>query len=84
MSAAFDTLDAARQLEDAGMDRRHAEAVATVVRKGQGELATKDDIRNVNDRITSVLNELVIHRWVIGIVAATSMATLAVLLTHTL
>ena len=44
MSAAFDTLDAARQLEDAGMDRRHAEAVATVVRKGQGELATKDDI----------------------------------------
>lgn len=41
MTAAFDTLAAARELETAGMDRPQAEAVASVVRQGQGELATK-------------------------------------------
>ncbi|MDE0240082.1 MAG: DUF1640 domain-containing protein [bacterium] len=41
MTAAFDTLAAARDLEKAGMDRTQAEAVANVVRAGQGELATK-------------------------------------------
>lgn len=40
----FDTLAAARQLTDAGMDRQQAEAVADAIRAGQGELATKADI----------------------------------------
>lgn len=44
MSAAFDTLAAARDLEAAGMDRAHAEAVAGAIRAGQGELATKADL----------------------------------------
>ena len=47
MSAAFDTLEATHRLEDAGMDRRQAEAVATIVGDGQGDLATKDDIGNL-------------------------------------
>lgn len=84
MSAAFDTLEAANRLENAGMDRMHAQAIATVVRDGQGTLATRDYIRNLSDRITAVLNELVIHRWLIGIIAAMTMATLAVTLAHTL
>ena len=44
MSAAFDTLAAARDLEAAGMDRAHAEAVAGAIRAGQGGLATKADL----------------------------------------
>lgn len=45
MTAAFDTLAAARELETAGMDRQQAEAVASVVRQGQGDLASKSDLR---------------------------------------
>ena len=66
MTAAFDTLAAARELEAAGMDRTQAEAVAGVVRAGQGELATKDDIRHL--------------RWIVGIHFAISLATLAAVL----
>ena len=46
--AAFDTLAAARDLEAAGVERAHAEAIAGAVRKAAGagheELATKADI----------------------------------------
>ena len=64
MSAStFDTLRAVRQLEDAGLDRKAAEAVASAIRAGQNELATKGDIRTL--------------QWVIGIHLAISLATLA-------
>ena len=45
MSVAFDTLAAARDLETAYMDRAQAEAVATAIRAGQGDLASKSDLR---------------------------------------
>ena len=64
MSAStFDTLQAARQLEDAGLERKAAEAVASAIRAGQNELATKRDIRTL--------------QWVIGIHLAIGLATLA-------
>ena len=66
MTAAFDTLAAARELEAAGMDRPRPRPWAGVVRSGQGELATKDDIRNL--------------RWIVGIHFAISLATLAAVL----
>ena len=44
----FDTLSAARELEDAGLERRHAEAIAGTVRKATAAdreaLATKGDL----------------------------------------
>ena len=43
MSAAFDMLAVARDLEQAGMDRAQAAAVAGAIRTGQGELATRGD-----------------------------------------
>ncbi|MDE0046523.1 MAG: DUF1640 domain-containing protein [bacterium] len=49
MTVAFDTLAAARDLEKAGMDRAQAEAVANVVRAGQGELATKADVDSLRE-----------------------------------
>ena len=44
-AASFDTLAAARNLENAGMDRAQAEAVAGAIRDGQGELASRSDLR---------------------------------------
>ena len=44
MAQAFDTLAAARDLEGAGMARDHAEAIATAIRNGQGDLVTKADL----------------------------------------
>ena len=86
MSAAFDTLEATHRLENAGMDRKHAEAVATVVRDGQGQLATTTDIgelrTDMTARIDKLDDRLRIFQWIIGIVAATSVATLAVMLAH--
>ena len=41
MAATFDTLAAARDMENAGLPREAAEAVADAIRAGQGELATK-------------------------------------------
>ena len=51
MIAAFDTLSAARRMEDAGMKREQAEAVAEAVRSAAGadrdDLATKADLADV-------------------------------------
>lgn len=44
MNAAFDTLDAARRLEAAGMGRDEAEAIAAIVRGAQGQLVTIGDL----------------------------------------
>lgn len=66
MTATFDTLAAARDLEKAGMDRTQAEAVAGAIRAGQGDLATRADLRML--------------QWVVGINVAISLATLAVVL----
>lgn len=63
MSGAFDTLEASRNLTAAGMDRDQAEAVAAAIRRGQGDLATRGDIRML--------------QWAIGLLAAISLATFA-------
>ncbi len=44
MTAGFDTLTAAKELQGAGMDQRQAEAVAQAIRSGQGDLVTKADL----------------------------------------
>ena len=55
MTAAFDTLAAARDLESAGMDRKQAEAVAGAIRAGQGDLATRADLAALESRVTATL-----------------------------
>ena len=51
MSAAFDTLTAARELEAAGIERRQAEAIAGTVRTAvaadRDALATKADLAEI-------------------------------------
>ena len=55
MTAAFDTLDAARRLEAAGMQRDQAEAIAAVFRQGQGALVTTADLSALEARLYRAL-----------------------------
>ena len=84
-ASAFGTLTAARDLEAAGFDKRQAEAVATAIRSGHGDLATKSDIVAVRSEISAVRSEIAavrselgIMRWVLGIQAAVILATFGI------
>ena len=67
----FDTLRAARDLEAAGFDRAQAETLAAVIRNGQGDLATKTDIAQLDGRLNML-------QWVVGIQSAVTLATFAI------
>ena len=56
--AGFDTLAATRDLEAAGIERRHAEAVVAVVRASRAGLATKADLDNLEARMDGRFAEL--------------------------
>ena len=73
MSATFDTLAAARQLEAAGFSREQAEATAQAIRNGQGDLATKADTDTLKADITTL-------KWIVGVQGAISLATFAAVL----
>ena len=79
-STAFDTLQAARDLESAGVKRAEAEAIALTIHKAQGELATKGDIASVKGDIASVKGDIALLRWVVGIQSAITLATFAAVL----
>ena len=53
--AAFDTLETTRDLEAAGVERAHAEAIAGAVRKAatadRDALATKADVARLEDKL---------------------------------
>lgn len=55
MTAAFDTLNAARRLEAAGMRRDQAETIADVIRQGHGELVTTGDLSALQARLYRAL-----------------------------
>ena len=80
----FDTLAAARDLENAGADRTLAEAIAKTVRDGQGNLATKDGAHSLRGELRSLRGELRSGlrtlQWVIGITATLSLATFTAVL----
>ena len=81
MAVTFDTLAAARDMEHAGLKREAAEAVASAIRAGQGELATKGDLDALRTAtqadIAAVRSDINGLRWVVGINIAISLATLA-------
>ena len=55
----FDTHEAVKELQDAGVEPAAAEAVVRTVRRGLGEnVATKHDIAALDTRITEVKAEL--------------------------
>ena len=55
MNSAFDTLDAMRRLESAGMERAQAQATVETIREARGELATKSDLAALESRLHSAL-----------------------------
>ena len=57
-TSTFDTLDAMRRLEQAGMERAQAEATVETMREAQSELATKADLAALESRLLVALAEL--------------------------
>lgn len=80
MAAAFDTLSASKELQAAGFEQNQAEAVAKIIRAGQGDLATKDDIAALRTELGAQRTELGAIKWVLGLVAALNIAILVRLL----
>ena len=80
----FDTLGASKDLQHAGMEAAQAEAVAMVVLKGQGDLATKSDLVVVRADLENVRAELKYDinwlKWVIGFHVAITIAGFAAIL----
>lgn len=77
-NAAFDTLTVSKELQDAGIEAKHAEAIALAVKQGQGDLATKLDINLLKTELKSEINQLKTDnawiKWVVGANLALSIA----------
>ena len=78
----FDTLTAAQDLEAAGIERKHAEAIAKVVNHGDERAATKADLDTfaitLSSEIRAVSSRISTLQWVIGIQSAFTLATFAI------
>ena len=84
-ASTFDTLTAARDLEAAGVERGQAEAIASAIRNGQGDLATKadiaavrTDIHRLEGRLDALESRLGTLQWVVGIQSAITLATFGI------
>ena len=88
----FDTLQAAKHLQESGVERKQAEAIVRVMHDGQGELVTKSDIIQLQADIgrleTELKGELKEHKnyisWIKWGLGFNVVLTLAVLATVTL
>ncbi|MCY4357069.1 MAG: hypothetical protein OXD01_06055 [Gammaproteobacteria bacterium] len=58
MNTAFDTLTAAKKLQDTGLNQRQAEAIALVVKNSQGNLVTIADLQVVKTELHTALEKL--------------------------
>ena len=58
MSAAFDTLATAQDLEAAGIERRHAEAIAKAINHGDERAATKADLDTATTSLRADIEQL--------------------------
>ncbi len=84
----FDTQELVNELENSGFTRTQSEAVISVLKKSQGELATKDDLRHeisgLKNEMKVISSELRVDlmKWMTGalIAQAAVIATLVKLL----
>lgn len=79
-TSTFDTLAAARALEAAKFSREQAEAIAQVIRHGQGELATKDDLAVFATKDDLAALEVRMVKWAVGLALGVAGFTAAVVL----
>ena len=86
--AAFDTLTVSKDLQQAGIQEKHAEAIALAVKQGQGDLATKQDIALLKSDIDHLNTDIDQSRsemksgnawmkWAIGAILALSIGVIA-------
>ena len=72
MAAAFDTLQAARDLEAAGLDPKHAEAIVGAVHTAQGDLVTtpvlKAELAELQSQLSALETRLILR--ILAIVGA--------------
>ncbi len=62
MITTFDTLTAARNLQAAGLDPKHADAIVDALRSAVSEhVATKADLRELEQRLLEVEQRLMIR-----------------------
>ena len=59
-TSTFDTLDAMRRLEQAGMERAQAEATVETMREAQSELVTKSDLVLVRSDLAALESRLLL------------------------
>ncbi len=57
-NVAFDTLSASKELQDAGIEARQAEAIALVFKSSQSDLATKADSDHLRTELKADIKEL--------------------------
>ena len=58
MALAFDTLRAAKQLQQSGFEETQAEAIVSIVSDRQEELATKSDLKSLRQEIKADIESL--------------------------
>jgi len=80
----FDTLKFAEKLEQAGISREHAAAMAEAQRDAFSEaletqLATKNDIAELKANMAEIGTELKLTKWMVGLSIATSIGVLSLL-----
>ena len=78
MSLAFDTLEAAEQLESAGIEKQHARAIAGTMRDAVTEgVVTKADTARIDGRLDAIEGHLRAVEWVVALHAALTVAIAA-------
>ena len=79
--AAFDTLTVSKDLQQAGIQAKHAEAIALAIKQSQGDLATKQDITLLRSDIaqlrSGLKSDIAWMKWVLGINLALSVGIFA-------
>ncbi|WP_428099806.1 hypothetical protein [Candidatus Rariloculus sp.] len=89
--ATFDSLRIVKDLQAAGFAQNQAEAVATAIRTGHGDVAKKSEFSGLRSEfsglraefvgmrseLAGVRSELVAVKWAVGLLAALNMSTLA-------
>ena len=93
--AAFDTLTVSKDLQQAGIQEKHAEAIALAVKQGQGDLATKQDITllkadidhlrtelkaDIDHLKTELKTDIAWMKWVLGVNLALSIGIIAAII----
>ncbi|MEI6335299.1 MAG: DUF1640 domain-containing protein [Methylococcaceae bacterium] len=70
----FDTQELVNELEISGFTRQQSEKVVSVLKKSQGELVTKTDLREselrLDSRFERIDGELKLNRWMLGAILA--------------